>query len=484
MPSLHEESMMAASVVIGEDSTLGLHLSYTTPLNADFDGDEGTIHVGQIVQVLAEATEIMHVKNCIMSSEDNSTGIGVVFDVILGAGLLTLNNPKFTKDQFFQYIYQISNPKFDLESLRMRAARQGIELYSGYGLFSALLPEDFNYVRYFDDKPPVIIQEGILKSGFITKPDIGPYSRNSVIEYLFLNYNSDTAAQFLTDSAFVINNWLSEYGFSIGYKDLSVRKLLIDQKTGKKTYEEICKKMSDEEVARIKLLIESFDVNFSNPLEKEKAEQDILAHLGEATAFGNEVVRKELPLDNNLGVMVAIGSKGSTFNISQLLGLVGSQTVQGKRLKTTVRRHAKEVEEGGEKKVAERKYVSTIYSFDGTPEDRGLITNSFVQGLDPQQYVAHQTASREGLTDTAQSTADIGSTNHDITRALEDLSMSHDGSIRNTRGKIYQFEYQDGFDPAKLQHYKTPYGNDVISFINFDNVIQKLNADFGFGTLS
>lgn len=39
-PTLHKFSMMAFEVVLGKDRTIGLHLSYTSTFNADFDGDK------------------------------------------------------------------------------------------------------------------------------------------------------------------------------------------------------------------------------------------------------------------------------------------------------------------------------------------------------------------------------------------------------------------------------------------------------------
>eukprot|EP00871_Galdieria_phlegrea_P005224 jgi/Galph1/5702/GphlegSOOS_G4354.1 len=47
-PTLHKQGIMAHKVVLGDTKTIGLHLSVTTPYNADFDGDEGNLHFPQL----------------------------------------------------------------------------------------------------------------------------------------------------------------------------------------------------------------------------------------------------------------------------------------------------------------------------------------------------------------------------------------------------------------------------------------------------
>lgn len=90
-PTLHKQGIMAHKVVLGNTNTIGLHLSVTTPYNADFDGDEGNLHFPQLVD--SKFIEKMAVKRYILSDHTKEPLISVVYDGISGTYLLSyLNN--------------------------------------------------------------------------------------------------------------------------------------------------------------------------------------------------------------------------------------------------------------------------------------------------------------------------------------------------------------------------------------------------------
>ena len=63
--------MMAGELFMypeGTGDTIGVHPDYTTPFNADFDGDEMNIHVPQTAASRADARNIMHVINCLANA--------------------------------------------------------------------------------------------------------------------------------------------------------------------------------------------------------------------------------------------------------------------------------------------------------------------------------------------------------------------------------------------------------------------------------
>ena len=99
-PSLHKYSVMAYETVLGDQLTIGLPLPCTTPHNADFDGDEGTIHGPQSHEVSAEMFGVMNVKNNIISTQNNAPIMAPVMDTIVGSFLLTKGNPKLDVDTY------------------------------------------------------------------------------------------------------------------------------------------------------------------------------------------------------------------------------------------------------------------------------------------------------------------------------------------------------------------------------------------------
>src|SRR5690606_22106580 len=128
---------------------------------------------------------------------------------------------------------------------------------------------------------------------------------------------------------------------------------------------------------------------------------------------------------------VLAGTKGNEFNVAQTLAAVGQQLLAGRRL-----------------------------DFQGMffdPQDpltelgaRGFVEHSFTEGLTPSEMAAHHMAARQGIIDTAVTTADIGYTNHMITKMLEGVVYSSDGTVRNN-GTIVQFVYGgDGLSSDRL----------------------------------
>ena len=62
-------------------------------------------------------------------------------------------------------------------------------------------------------------------------------------------------------------------------------------------------------------------------------------------------------------------------------------------------------------------------------------------------------AGREGLIDTAVKTAETGYIQRRLVKALEDVMVQYDGTIRNSLGDVLQFVYgEDGLDSVKVEN--------------------------------
>ena len=58
----------------------------------------------------------------------------------------------------------------------------------------------------------------------------------------------------------------------------------------------------------------------------------------------------------------------------------------------------------------------------------------------------------EGLVDTAVKTAETGYIARRLMKALEDLTVQYDGSVRNSEANLVQFRYgDDGLDPVAME---------------------------------
>lgn len=87
-----------------------------------------------------------------------------------------------------------------------------------------------------------------------------------------------------------------------------------------------------------------------------------------------------------------------------------------------------------------------------TPEAKGFVKNSFYSGMTATEFFFHTMGGREGLVDTAVKTAETGYMARKLMKALEDLYISYDNTVRNASGTVIQFEYGgDSLDPANME---------------------------------
>lgn len=143
------------------------------------------------------------------------------------------------------------------------------------------------------------------------------------------------------------------------------------------------------------------------------------------------MLRSILKEDNNVKQMVVASSKGSFINISQMSVCVGQQSVEGHCIPFSFRHFTKD---------------------DFSPESCGFIENSYLRGLTPQEFFFHAMAGREGLTDTAVKTGETCYVQHRLVKALEDVMVCYDGTVRNSLGDLIQFVYgKDGMDGAFIE---------------------------------
>jgi DNA-directed RNA polymerase II subunit RPB1 len=95
--------------------------------------------------------------------------------------------------------------------------------------------------------------------------------------------------------------------------------------------------------------------------------------------------------------------------------------------------------------------------FDDSPEARGFIENSYIDGLTAPELFFHAMGGRIGLIDTAVKTSTTGYIQRRLIKGLEDLKVEYDMTVRNNMGKIIQFTYgDDGFDSTRIENQSLP----------------------------
>ncbi|KAL0392464.1 UNVERIFIED_CONTAM: DNA-directed RNA polymerase II subunit RPB1 [Sesamum radiatum] len=85
-------------------------------------------------------------------------------------------------------------------------------------------------------------------------------------------------------------------------------------------------------------------------------------------------------------------------------------------------------------------------------KSRGFVENSYLRGLTPQEFFFHAMGGREGLIDTAVKTSETGYIQRRLVKAMEDIMVKYDGTVRNSLGDVIQFLYgEDGMDAVWIE---------------------------------
>ena len=428
-PSLHKMSIMGHRTRILPYSTFRLNLSVTTPYNADFDGDEMNMHVPQNLESKAEIMKLMHVPKQIVTPQSNRPVMGLVQDVLLGIKLFTMRDTFVNKEDLFNILMWIENWNGDIPKPAILRPKP---LWTGKQIISMIIPK-INYIKpneadektFYERDNTVIIKRGELLVGSFSKPIVGS-TRGSLIGCIWIDYGPDETKNFITYAQRIINNWLLLHGFTVGIGDtIASNNILniIEEKivnTKKEFYEALNDTQKEKKKIIVhqpgKTIIESFEHKVNTLLN------DCRADIGKLL---NENIGKE----NNIKTMILAGSKGTNINISQISGLVGQQNVEGKRipfgfLKRTLPHFLKD---------------------DFGPESKGFVANSYYKGLTPEEFFFHTMGGREGLIDTAVKTSQTGYMQRRLVKAMEDVMVQYDSTVRDSYGNILQFVYgEDG----------------------------------------
>jgi DNA-directed RNA polymerase III subunit RPC1 len=165
-------------------------------------------------------------------------------------------------------------------------------------------------------------------------------------------------------------------------------------------------------------------------------ETDLTKILNEVRDTAGKNCSKNLDPKNSALLMAVCGSKGSNLNLSQMITCLGQQTISGCR-----------IGDGFSRRTMPHFLLDSV-----TPESRGFIKNSFYDGLEATEFFFHTMGGREGLIDTAVKTADTGYMQRRLIKALEDVVICYDFSVRNSEDCIIQFKYgDDGLDPISME---------------------------------
>jgi DNA-directed RNA polymerase beta' subunit len=504
-PTLHTGSLLGLKLRIVDTKkdvkTIRFNIPAAFPLNADYDGDECNIHVPQSIAATAELEEILSVRKNTMMSKGQFTLMALSQDTIIGGYLLTINNFEIPKYEWNDIAFSISDyiKPWDFKIYN----EEGI--YTSHSLISLCFPPTFNY-----SYKSVVIENGILKSGVITKDHLGNKTFG-IPRTILISYDENIYISVMNSIVKVVNHWLSKNAFSIGLGDCILN-------------DDVKENIKDEVINNVINLtknISDVDEKTNNIIIKRTKESDkqIYFILNNSKELGNKIVSNNMKPSNNLKKIVDSGAKGNYVNIFQIMAMLGQQILDGRRiypsyLKTRSLPCYDEQDKSNifykdilpmnndiflspindlpindlpinikktcfydnRKKLYSKTQLRYSWTFDDMKtiecqnnhyknidysnnviykpqinntfknflyshyENGGFIFNSLVHGLNPREFFYHAMAGRDGLISTSCSTATSGYLERRLTKMMEDVKVSYNGSIINgVTNKIIQF---------------------------------------------
>lgn len=414
-PTLHRQSMMAhyVRIMMNADApyhqiawaTLRMHVYTCAPYNADFDGDEMNLHVPQSWMTAIEIAYQASVGRQIISPGVCKPLIGSVQDGTLAGYLMSDDSVRIDGRTAMNIMANSGVPISKLYCLK-----QG-QMYSGKQLLSIILPETLN-ATIVKDANTVHIVNGQIQEPGGNLPNVAFGAvKNGIIHQSWYEVGQQGTIALLDSFSRVVGNWLKVHGFSVGSGSLeipdSVRTSI--NTTIDTELLEIQHMITEAESSTVLNDVDIMEPSFQGKLDvvRENVGKVAAAALGPTNAFN---------------LMATSGAKGSISNTAQMMACVGQAAIEGRR-------------------VVKRLYGRTLPHFhqdDDSGEARGFIRNNYYGGLSPVEFIFHMMSGREGLIDTAIKTAETGYIQRRIIKALEDLMVSYDATVRTAGGVLIQ----------------------------------------------
>jgi DNA-directed RNA polymerase III subunit RPC1 len=450
-PSLHKQSIMAHRAKIMEWRTFRFNICVCAPYNADFDGDEMNMHLPQNEEARAEAILLMGVHNNLITPRNGEPLVAASQDFLSAAYLLTQKDQFFTHSEFCRLVAYFGDAAEQID-LPYPAILKPVKLWTGKQVFSMMIRpqkackvlvsfemKEKNYTKdkhFCQNDGWVSFRCSELISGNIAKKTIGDGSKTGLLYVLLRDCGNLQAARLLDRWAKFCSRYFGHHkGFSMGISDVTPSEEL-------KTLKHDILSNGYKKAAENIKLYEEGKLELRPGCNLLQSLEEILnGVLGKLRESAGQEAMKALPWSNTPRIMAECGSKGSPLNISQMIACVGQQAVGGMR-----------IQDGFVNRTLPHFEYHSL-----TPAAKGFVANSFYTGLTATEFFFHTQGGREGLVDTAVKTAETGYMARRLMKALEDLSLQYDSSVRNSENTVVQFVYgDDNLSPAQMENNGRP----------------------------
>lgn len=385
------------------------------------------ITIPRDVQTRVELMEIAAVKYQLISPLNSRMVMMGKQDQLSGNYNLTNGTVKIGWKQAMNILANTSLKNHDM-------IQKGKE-YTGHELFSAILPKRLNLSNGGDVNRPYI-KNGELISGKLGKATLAAGGATNLVQLTMDEYDNDTAMDLMNNIQKISTAYHLHSGFSVGIDDTT-----FDPDINAQIQNDIMTR-------KVKAARAITDLE-NNPgtIDLSILERNTQRRLANVRSDAAKLLMSNLTSTNAFGVMIRSGAKGNEDNLGQISGCLAQQEKEGKRPQKTLNKRA----------------LPYFFRNDDTADARGFIGSNFMTGLKFSEFFFHNMGAREGMIDSAIKTAESGYTQRKLIKAMEDLKVAYDCTIRTANNGIVQFIYGDsGADTTKQYSYDMKmltYGN-------------------------
>ncbi|CAH8521675.1 unnamed protein product [Schistosoma mattheei] len=519
-PTLHRPSMQAHRVRIikcAGAKTLRLHYSNCKAYNADFDGDEMNGHFVQSYAAKAELETLASVPHQYLVPKDGTPLAGLIQDHVIAAVKLTMRDRFFEHADYLDLVYHALRPLFAINRQTSSGPPSIITikpaicwpkcLWTGKQVISTLLinltpsgllplnatllgrrtkAELWSGVAPGEPTPlsdvDLVICDGYLASGMLDKSHIGS-SSTGLIHCVYEAYGPESASCLLNGISLLANRFLKFIAFTMGLKDILLSHRADEERQRRfsnlkdlglcafaDTFSLKPDELTEHNVKRLYRHAQ-FPSSTDQSSQKRLAQLD-MAIKDRLKRAQDAVCDSAIPgglyvgfPENNLQLMVHVGAKGGMVNAQQMSVALGQIELEGRRVPL----------------MLSGKTLPSFPPYDVRPRAGGMCTARFLTSLPAQELFFHSMAGRDGLVDTAVKTSRSGYLQRSAIKHLEDLSISYDGTVRDSGSNIIQFRYgDDGVDVCQagfLQPIGLHFFADNVNLMKMRWHSDKINTD-------
>ena len=322
------------------------------------------IFLPQSNQAQIELEEIVDVQKQIITPATSTPIMGMVQDGLLSSYNLTQPTMKIDWKSAMNII---SYTTFDDFSSFKKDDIQGTDL------FSLILPAKINMSGELE------IKNGKMTKGYLSSKSLGLGKPHNLIHTVWNQYGPLKTRVFLNDMQRLFNNFNLWNGFSVGIGDIYIPG----------DVEKQIHTLIETKKLEIDHLITEMENN-GGLITAEIFENTIKAELDTTRSTAGKIIIDNLNKNNPNNSFAIMsdqksGSRGNVDSLAQMIGLLGQQSVEGKRI--------------------QNKYNGRSLAYcpqnDDSALGRGFIEQPFCKGVHPTSFIFHNMGSRESLIDTA-----------------------------------------------------------------------------------